>query len=58
MPKFKQGSSLPNVDQDQEFRREASKQVQSWCDVLFDTIEVTRELESFMESSAKEAIGG
>ena len=43
--------------QDQDFREHHSKVVQERCHVLFDTVDVTRQLETFFETAAKEAIG-
>ena len=43
---------------DSDYRAYASKEVLERCHVLFDTVEVTRELERFMETAAREAIDG
>jgi hypothetical protein len=38
-------------------RAEHSKVVKERCDVLFDTVDVTRQLETFFVAAATEAIG-
>jgi predicted O-linked N-acetylglucosamine transferase (SPINDLY family) len=43
---------------DAAFRDEMSREVRDRCHVLFDTVDVTRELERFFEQAAMEAIGG
>ncbi|HWD37520.1 MAG TPA: tetratricopeptide repeat protein [Fimbriimonas sp.] len=44
------------IGQDRAYRDELSRIVKERCGVLFDTVEVTRELEGFFESAAREAI--
>jgi len=46
------------VANDRDFRCHHSMAVQERCDVLFDTVDVTRQLESFFISAASGAIGG
>lgn len=43
---------------DPAFRDEMSREVRDRCHVLFDTVDVTRELEQFFEDAARQAIGG
>jgi predicted O-linked N-acetylglucosamine transferase (SPINDLY family) len=45
------------IGNDPGYRAELSKIVRDRCHVLFDTVQVTRELESFFLSAAAEAIG-
>jgi predicted O-linked N-acetylglucosamine transferase (SPINDLY family) len=44
------------IAHDQDYRDKASKIVQEKCSVIFDTVEVTRELETFFESSVAAAL--
>jgi predicted O-linked N-acetylglucosamine transferase (SPINDLY family) len=43
---------------DLDYRKELSDAVRERCDVIFDTIDVTRKLEAFFEKACYNAIGG